>query len=267
MADKQHIDAASAFLFSEELDANLGDALEYMPNSPAVMGQGLPVGAYSAGDTTGEYDRPLPTRLLASLPSKVTRRYSPIRAEDASNSAAAPSPTFAVLSNKSEDAKYQMYPAPPIRVASIAALLDESSRTQVSPNRRAMIESQAQGLVAAPQHAAALLERLGLPIPKEAIASAAFTERGKKAFGVVPPVQSPKMTDPKAAPPISVMSTSQVIVIPKSPVEHLDSRNVPVVTIPTGLTRSTTITEQKSITADASEPKTDVKKKLIPKLD
>lgn len=236
MADQRQTEAASAFLFAEELDSNLGDALEYMPNSPAVMGQGLPVNAYSVGDTTGKGDTPLPSRLLASLPSKVTRRYSPLRAEDASNAPAAPAPSFAVL-NRDEDARYQVYPAAPIRVASIETLLG-GAQTKQSVYRRAMMETQVGDIVPAPPHAAAFLERLGLPVSREALASTSFTDRGKKKFGIKDAASIPQVTKPATELPAALSIASRAIIIPTPPAHNLDSRQTPAVRVPTGLSRS-----------------------------
>jgi hypothetical protein len=248
-------DKSGAFMFASDLGDGLSDALEYMVNSPAVAGQGLPIHAYTAGDTTGESEKSLPVAALTTLPAKVTRRYSPVKASDISPGApAAPPPSFSVVNAPTAETRQQVYPIPLARTPSVDALFQEqAAKTQKT---RSLLSDNTH-LVPTDSNAAALLERLGRAVPKEAVSSANFTERGAAKYGASTDVVMAQNVNT----PVSL--TVRAIEVAPQAEDVPASRLAPAVTIPVGFSKTVFMAPpEKSLNSAAPDMGTAVKKKM-----
>jgi hypothetical protein len=137
---------------------------------PGVAGgraQGLPISAYTDGDTQAETS-PLPDSTLASLPNRVLRRYSPVTSEQAlpglSNS-----PLFDIVVNEDLPLNIEYPYAQRKQGYSFEAVLDVLSGNQKN-NQMAHAEAFSEfenSFVETDPEVFELLQTMNLEIPKE----------------------------------------------------------------------------------------------------
>ncbi len=169
------------FASAVEMEVGLSDALELWPNTIAMRAEGLPINAYTAGDTTGRGEQPLPPRPLASLPSRITRRYSPIDSTENNGSQVPSRPVFVKLPENPESPLGMVYPAPPEKIVSLESLNEiREERLRHESSRKGSIGSQ-NDFVPVARGVAALLEHMGMNVPKEAKVSADKAKNRQKA--------------------------------------------------------------------------------------
>jgi hypothetical protein len=100
------------FIPSALIDPQLGDAYESLPQIPLVRASALPVTAYTAGDTKDPGFQRLETPALAQNPSRVRRRYAPLRREEFSG-LRSPDPVFPNLEIDSGRFAYPLHASRP----------------------------------------------------------------------------------------------------------------------------------------------------------
>jgi hypothetical protein len=120
------------FIPSALIDPQLGDAYESLPQIPLVRASALPVTAYTAGDTKDPGFQRLETPALAQNPSRVRRRYAPLRREEFSG-LRSPDPVFPNLEIDSGRFAYPLHASRPTTLMELFHEEEANSSEHHSP--------------------------------------------------------------------------------------------------------------------------------------
>lgn len=83
-----------AFSTPESFQADVDDSFIVAPYVRGLRTQGMIVGKYTSGDTRYQPEQPLPNNYLTTLPSKISKRYSPLNIEQNTGMPIPPDPSF-----------------------------------------------------------------------------------------------------------------------------------------------------------------------------
>ena len=144
------------FTPSALIDSSLGDAYEALGGLPFVRASSLPVTAYTAGDTKDPGFKRLETPVLAQNPSRIRRRYTPLRREDFSGFRS-PDPVFPSLDIDSGRFAYPVFLSRP-------TTLMELFQDQNSDSSEYYAPALDDDLVPVDAHAAMLARQMGLAV-------------------------------------------------------------------------------------------------------
>jgi len=159
---------SEAFLLAAVLQADVSDGLEEYATSSPLRTDSLPVGHYTAGDTTFQPDKPLNPTPLAALPSKISRRYNPISHANGVLIQQVPDPMF-----MKDGAESRMM----LNKNRITSVDDLDSEVEESKHvHKASMLQPGVDYARTDTYAAELMRRLGKPVAREA----RLTEETKK---------------------------------------------------------------------------------------
>ena len=144
------------FVSLASIDPQLGDAYESLPHLPSVRASALPVTAYTAGDTKDPGFQRMETPVLAQAPSRVSRRYAPLRREEFSG-LRSPDPAFPDLEI---DSGHFAYPMSLSRPTTLMELFQE--KETADPSARSPVFDD--DLVPIDPVAAMLARQMGLAV-------------------------------------------------------------------------------------------------------
>lgn len=139
-----------------DYEADIDDAFVPAPYIIGLRAEGFPVDRYTSGDTRYQATKPLTHHFLTTLPSKVSKRYSPQTPEQNTGMPLPPEPSFMKSNSQFE------------RIVSIRDI-GKKKIADTTSHTLPLIEGNFARTHA---DAAALLERLGAPISYEAHNSA-----------------------------------------------------------------------------------------------
>lgn len=83
-----------AFSTPESFQADVDDSFIVAPYVRGLRTQGMIIGKYTSGDTRYQPEQPLPNNYLTTLPSKISKRYSPLNIEQNTGMPIPPDPSF-----------------------------------------------------------------------------------------------------------------------------------------------------------------------------
>lgn len=83
-----------AFSTPESFQADVDDSFIIAPYVRGLRTQGMIIGKYTSGDTRYQPEQPLPNNYLTTLPSKISKRYSPLNIEQNTGMPIPPDPSF-----------------------------------------------------------------------------------------------------------------------------------------------------------------------------
>jgi hypothetical protein len=157
-----------AFATPQGFEADVENSYDEAPYEKGLQTQGMVAAKYTSGDTRYQAEQPLIQSHLTTLPSKVSKRYSPQNDEQNTGMPLPPEPTFMKDSGRPE------------RITSVRGLINREN-IPVSEKRKS---SPLAGVDFARTHseAAALLERLGKKVSFEAHHSALVQEASQKSL-------------------------------------------------------------------------------------
>ena len=197
------ISGSDAMGRANDLDPSLADALEELPSSNVVRAQALPQGIYTQGDTSGR-EKALPEMPFTALPSRVTRRYSPVRGEEVTSSSLAPPPSFSAFAADPSSHPDQVYPSPPPRAGTVSEL---KVAARVHAHAAESVGNTLSQSVPTDPRVAALLERMGMAVPEEAARSDARRQTRSVAALSAP---KPRRSFSQEAAPVTLHSTGSL---------------------------------------------------------
>lgn len=158
MQDNVNAFHKEAFATPQSFEADVENSYDEAPYEKGLQTEGMITAKYTSGDTRYQVEQPLIQSHLTTLPSRVSKRYSPQNDEQNTGMPLPPEPTFMKDSGRPE------------RITSIRGLINRES-IPINERRKA---TPLAGVDFARTHpeAAALLERLGKKVSFEAHHSA-----------------------------------------------------------------------------------------------
>jgi hypothetical protein len=150
-----------AFAMHSDVGGGLNPALESIVAARGVRSDSLPVNAYTAGDTSGKPEEPLPERLEASLPQRAARQFYPSERAEFTGYQPTSGPAYEVQPAQETS---QSYPARSRPATGVELGQSLAAKTQSGFKRAQEI--------GAPPGANRLLEHLGKPSSAPAAAKA-----------------------------------------------------------------------------------------------
>ena len=175
-----------AFVKSNRLEAGLNSDFFVDDYAFGLRTQGVAITRYTSGDTWFQPETPLVPNALTTLPSKISKRYSPQKREQNTGMPLPPEPQFMKQnSDKTE------------RITSIREIIrKETSAPEVVVSKSTPIPGI--DFARTSSDAAALLERLGKPVTYEAHQTYASTTPSAEQNRLVDNVQTSNQTTQQA---------------------------------------------------------------------